>query len=943
MSSEDRSLRGPLSRTAETDVSHLLEERAEDLYERAPCGYLSTRWDGVIIKINGTLLDWLGYTRDELVGLRTFAELLNIGGRIYYETHLGPLLVMQGSAREIAVEMVRRDGTRMPALVNAVMITDDAGGRVIRTTVFDATTRRRYERELLTARQAAERSRGRVALLQQMVAELAAAPTSADLARILVRAARGAFNADGSLLWLREDSGDLVIFGEADGVVPEVLRRIPLDAKAPQADVVRTDDLLAMTADEAARDYPELAAGLERKGESFAFVPLSADGTVFGVLGCAFGAVDPLTRGDLALLRTLGHQAGQAVARARLYETERRLRRRAETLQRITAVLAELTDTETMIDAAVRELIGTPDADRVSFDRTASGRTAEASHPDHGAVLPLTAGKRHLGTLVVETDPPRRLDDAARLFLTQYAAQCAQALERARLAEESAESRRRRDFVAVLGRQMDEPSGLRGRAAVLARGTAPALAEWATVELLGEESTERVGVSGDVPENALTQEELATGGAVRAVADPDGGVTKVILRLRARGRTSGVLVLGLVPPRPLPDGWLGFLADVADVAGLALENGRLYDQERQNAHILQQGLLAGQAPRDPRLRVVTHYRPATDEAEVGGDWYDSFLIGTDTVAVVVGDVVGRGIRAASAMGQVRSAIRALAAAGHGPAALLTRLDRFVDRFEAGRMATVAYAELELATGRLVYACAGHLPPLLVDGDGGHRFLWGGRSAPLAAFAGLTDRGQDEVLLAPGCRLLLYTDGLVERRDRPLEHAMEQLAELVVARRRAPLDGLLPGLVNDLAGRHPDDVCLLGVAYGPEREFAREVPADVKQLAPLRNDFDGWLGGMPLSSTDRDAWLLVCSETVTNAIEHGYLGDGRGVVSVLARRVADALELIVRDRGTWREPVANPGRGRGLDLVKRLMDRVEIERLAGTTVTMSRRLNPRRAT
>jgi len=922
------------------DVAHLLEERAEDLYERAPCGYLSTRWDGVIIKINGTLLDWLGYTRADLVGVRTFAELLNIGGRIYYETHLGPLLAMQGSVREIAVEMVRRDGTRIPALVNAVMVTDDAGGRVIRTTVFDATSRRRYERELLAARQAADRSRGRVALLQQLVAELAAAPTSDEVAAILVRTTRGAFNADGSLLWLRDDAGDLVLFGEPETPVPDTVRRIPPDATAPQVEVVRTGELLMLASvEEAERRYPGLAAALaEHRRESIVFVPLTADGVVFGAVGCSFAQADPLSRSDLALLDTLGRQAGQALARARLYEAERQLRHRAETLQRITAALAELTDAAAVSHAAVAELISSREVDHAYFYGT-----TEPPHTDHALVLPLTVGARRLGTLVVAPEPPRRFDDAARTFLHQYAAQCAQALERARLAEESAESRRRRDFVAMLGRRMDEPSGLRGRAVVLARSTAPALAEWATVEVLHEGSTERVGAAGDVPENAVTPEDLVEGGAVRAVTWPDGRVGKLVLRLRARGRTSGVLVLGMSPPRHLPDGWLGFLADVADVAGLALENGRLYDQERQNAQILQRGLLAGQAPQDPRLRIVTHYRPASDEAEVGGDWYDSFLIGTDTVAVVVGDVVGRGIRAASAMGQVRSAIRALAAAGNGPAALLSRLDRFVDRFEAGRMATVAYAELELATGRLRYACAGHLPPLLVDAEGGHRFLWGGRSAPLAAFAGITDRGQDEVRLTPGSRLLLYTDGLVERRDRPLEQTMAVLGELAAARHRAPLDGLLSGLADDLAGGLPDDVCLLGMAFGPEPEFARDVPADVTQLAPLRTDFDGWLGGLPLSSTDRDAWLLVCSETVTNAIEHGYRGNGTGVVNILARRVADALELIVRDRGTWREPVADPARGRGLDLVRRLMDRVEIDRLAGTTVTMRRRLSPRRAT
>src|SRR5687767_11511352 len=129
----------------------------EDLYERAPCGYLSTDLGGRIVKVNGTFLEWTGYSRDELVGARRFQDLLSPGGRIYHETHYAPLLRMQGSVREIAVEIVRADGTRLPALVNAVVRRDEAGEpRAIRTTVFDATDRRRYEEELLRARRREE-------------------------------------------------------------------------------------------------------------------------------------------------------------------------------------------------------------------------------------------------------------------------------------------------------------------------------------------------------------------------------------------------------------------------------------------------------------------------------------------------------------------------------------------------------------------------------------------------------------------------------------------------------------------------------------------------------------------------------------------------------------------------------------------------------------------
>jgi PAS domain S-box-containing protein len=136
-----------------------LEETADELYESAPCGYLSTRTDGRILRVNQTFLTWTGHRREDLVGKKRFQELLSPGGRIYHETHYAPLLRLQGAVREIAVEVECADGRRLPALVNSVMHRDASGQpRVIRTTVFDATGRKEYERELLRARQKAERA-----------------------------------------------------------------------------------------------------------------------------------------------------------------------------------------------------------------------------------------------------------------------------------------------------------------------------------------------------------------------------------------------------------------------------------------------------------------------------------------------------------------------------------------------------------------------------------------------------------------------------------------------------------------------------------------------------------------------------------------------------------------------------------------------------------------
>ncbi|MEA5365368.1 SpoIIE family protein phosphatase [Amycolatopsis sp., V23-08] len=150
----------------------LLEDSAEDLYEHAPCGYLSTLMDGTIAKINTTLLGWLGHRREELVGRRRFADLLSVGGRIYHETHIAPMLAMHGEAGGLALELRTAGGTRLPVLVTSTVKKGaDGTAQLIRSTIFDARDRRAYEEELLRARRQAdvERDRARelAAILQR--------------------------------------------------------------------------------------------------------------------------------------------------------------------------------------------------------------------------------------------------------------------------------------------------------------------------------------------------------------------------------------------------------------------------------------------------------------------------------------------------------------------------------------------------------------------------------------------------------------------------------------------------------------------------------------------------------------------------------------------------------------------------------------------------------
>ncbi len=141
----------------------LVRDDPELLYERAPCGFLSTSPDGTVLKVNETLLTWLGYSSEELVGRRSFVDLLTVGGKLYHETHYAPMLRMQGTVREIALDLVRADGGRIPVLVNANVGLSELGEpAIIRIALFDATERRGYERELLAAKERAEESESRV-------------------------------------------------------------------------------------------------------------------------------------------------------------------------------------------------------------------------------------------------------------------------------------------------------------------------------------------------------------------------------------------------------------------------------------------------------------------------------------------------------------------------------------------------------------------------------------------------------------------------------------------------------------------------------------------------------------------------------------------------------------------------------------------------------------
>ena len=425
-----------------------------------------------------------------------------------------------------------------------------------------------------------------------------------------------------------------------------------------------------------------------------------------------------------------------------------------------------------------------------------------------------------------------------------------------------------------------------------------------------------------------------------ATAVVDG---QVLVPLHGSGSTHGALLL---LPRddagadPLD---LEVLDAVGQQAGLALDRAHRYEQSASVAHELQQSLLSVPPPPDPRYEVATVYRPGVQALEVGGDWHDAFLVEPGVLALVVGDVVGRGLAAASAMGQLRSAVRAVAGPGVGPARLLSRLDAFVDQVPAAGMATLAYAELDLTTGLLRYACAGHPPPLLMRASGEVELLWEGRSTPLGGFVRPLERTAAEVRLAPGDRVLLCTDGLFERRTRSLDEGLDLLCAAAAATVHAPLEravqGLTRSLLEDEQGR--DDVCVLLLSWTGE-VFEWSLSADLTALSRTRKELRAWLVECGAGAQDADDLVLATSEAIANAAEHGGAGCPEASVRLRARveRPADAPQevvICVRDHGRWRPPTEALERGRGMLIISQLVDDLQVDTSDGTTVVLRSRI------
>ncbi|TPG34924.1 response regulator [Mycobacterium hodleri] len=416
-------------------------------------------------------------------------------------------------------------------------------------------------------------------------------------------------------------------------------------------------------------------------------------------------------------------------------------------------------------------------------------------------------------------------------------------------------------------------------------------------------------------------------------ASGDAGTAGIALQ-----HPRGVLVvwIELSEQRPFTARDHTLLTVLAGRLGQGLQRVYQLDEQRETAVALQHAMLG---PVNLPDGFAVRYHPASRPLEVGGDWYDVVDLDDGRFALIVGDCVGHGLSAATVMGQLRSACRALFLEQSAPSAVLAGMDRFAARLVGARCTTAFCAVLTLETGELVYSSAGHPPPILVHADGTTAMLDGGSGLPLALRLG---RLRPEVRMTMPARstLLLYTDGLVERRGSSIDDGMVRAIDLVLAGRSQTLDEVADHLMAQLepGGGYPDDVAVL--LYRQPTPLAMDFAADVNHLAPSRDALRSWLAQAGVESDQIQDVLIATGEAVANAIEHGHRDRPEGTVSLRAAAVADRLHVTVTDTGRWKTPreVADIRRGRGMGLIRNLMEDFSIHTDdVGTTVHMHTRI------
>jgi len=372
-------------------------------------------------------------------------------------------------------------------------------------------------------------------------------------------------------------------------------------------------------------------------------------------------------------------------------------------------------------------------------------------------------------------------------------------------------------------------------------------------------------------------------------------------------------------------------------AQLALREA-LARRDHEVAETLQRSLLPDRLPEIPGVAVSARYVPATAHLVVGGDWYDVMQLDDGLVGLAIGDVAGHGLAAAATMGQLRMAVRAYAVQDPSPVSVMCGVHRLLSHLPIQEMVTLTYLVYDPGTLMLRFTNAGHPPPLLFGG-GRSTYLEGGLSPPLGVteMASFTEATQD---MWSGATLLLYTDGLVERRRESIELGMDRLRRAAARHEGSDVTELCDQVVSSLidVDHVADDIAVVAMRPLPDVSgtFSLTLPAVPRMLVELRRPLRQWLRSSAVTPEEESDILVACGEACANAVRHAYATDP-GEMVLEATIVDGLLTVRVHDHGTWRAP-ADRGGGWGLHLIDGLMDTSAVEHGAdGTTVTMRRLL------
>ncbi|MEU7474741.1 SpoIIE family protein phosphatase [Lentzea sp. NPDC042327] len=403
-----------------------------------------------------------------------------------------------------------------------------------------------------------------------------------------------------------------------------------------------------------------------------------------------------------------------------------------------------------------------------------------------------------------------------------------------------------------------------------------------------------------------------SGSEVVTLRHADG--TEIVLELSVQATPTGLQAIG---------------RDVTERRRAEAERELLLHREHEIAAALQESLLPRQLPALPRLATAARYLPAAQHSQIGGDWYEVVPLGESRVGLTVGDVVGKGPAAAAVMGQLRSALTGFLLDGHSPAESLRRLDVFAARVNGAAGSTCVCIVFDWQAGELCWASAGHPPPVVVDRSGA-RPLTDGVGAVLGA--GTSPVPQHSAPLPPGASVVLYTDGLVERRDEVLDEGVHRLVSATETAADLAPDALVQLIIDALLAKGQDDDVALVVARHLPAPLRLTVPAVPAELAGLRHTATRWAEVVGLSEDSVYDLELAIGEAAANVVDHAY-PEGGGTFETRLESTGRGVRVTVTDRGRWRPQPADRGhRGRGLDMIRKLSDTVDLSAgEEGTTI------------